>query len=95
MMIEEGSSVDVLYLDFKKAFDAAPHKRLINKLYAYGIRGKVLAWIEAFLTQRAQKVIINGEASDWAEVTSGIPQGSVLGPLCFLIYINDIINNAQ
>ena len=54
LLIEEGSSVDVIYLDFKKAFDAVPHKRLINKLHAYGIRRKVLAWIDAFLTQRAQ-----------------------------------------
>ena len=90
-LLEEGSSVDVIYLDFRKAFDAVPHQRLLRKLQAYGIRGRILKWIEAFLTDRKQRVVLNGESSPWLEVFSGVPQGSVLGPLCFLIYVNDIV----
>ena len=83
-------NVDVIYLDFRKAFDTVPHARLINKLYAYGIRGNILQWIQSFLTDRKQKVIVQGEESQWADVASGIPKGSVLGPVLFLIYINDL-----
>ena len=83
-------NVDVIYLDFRKAFDTVPHARLINKLYAYGIRGNLLQWIQNFLTDRKQKVIVQGEESQWADVASDIPQGSVLGPVLFLIYINDL-----
>ena len=90
-LLEEGSSVDIIYLDFRKAFDAVPHQRLLRKLQAYGIRGKILRWIEAFLTDRKQRVVLNGESSPWLEVFSGVPQGSVLGPLCFLVYVNDIV----
>ena len=70
-----------------------PHKRLIAKLEAYGIRGKVLKWIEEFLSGREQYVIVNGEKSSSGRVTSGIPQGTVLGPLLFVVYINDILEN--
>ena len=82
--------VDVVYLDFKKAFDSVPHERLLGKLKAYGIGGKLHAWISDFLKGRRQRVNVEGEFSGWMNVDSGIPQDSVLGPLCFLIFVDDI-----
>ena len=85
-------TVDVVYLDFEKAFDKVPHQRLLLKLKAHGIGNDVINWIEKWLTHRKQRVIVDDEISNWKSVLSGVPQGSVLGPiLCFNIYIYIII----
>ena len=89
-ILESGANADTIYLDFAKAFDKVDHAIVLKKLSLMGVHGKLLNWIESFLTSRSQMVLVNGILSDPAPVMSGVPQGSVIGPLLFLVLIGDI-----
>ena len=88
--LDNGYSIDVIYLDFQKAFDTVPHQRLLHKLTSCGIHGNILKWIESFWSNRKQRVVLNGHQSCSIPVTSGVPQGSMLGPLLFTMFVSEI-----
>ena len=89
-LVDEGSPVDVIYLEFQKAFDNVPHQRLMLKLKSHGMGNSIIKWIEQWLTDRRQRVVVDGDVSSWKSVLRGVPRGSVLGHILLLVYITDL-----
>ena len=93
MALENRSDVQLIFFDISKAFDKVWHKGLLHKIKGIGIKESLYRWLEDYLTNRKQRVVLNGKHSSWQVIKAGVPQGSVLGPILFLIYINDIGQN--
>ena len=97
-ILDQGGQVDTIYLDMSKAFDRINHQKLLHKLTNSGIGGNLLKWFQSYLTGRRQRVVVIGATSDPLPVCSGVPQGSILGPALFLLYVNnlpDVIKSSQ
>ena len=88
--IDSGKLTDIVFLDFARVLDSVPHTHFLEKIQYFGIKGNILHWLSDFLYDRKQRVAIDGAFSDWGNVSSGVPRGSILGPPLFLLYVNDI-----